>query len=55
MLKRLSEEISQSNIESNSLASEICSQHSSCNFNAKQRIEQSAGSGNHPLSVSMSG
>ena len=40
MLKRLSEAISQSNIESNPLASEThCSQHSSCNFNANQSID----------------
>jgi hypothetical protein len=35
MLKRLSEALSQSNIESNPQASEIhCSHHSSCNFSA---------------------
>ena len=39
MLKRLSEAISQSNIESNSLASETyCSHHSSCNFSPKQIV-----------------
>jgi len=41
MLKRLSEAISQSNIESGSLASEInCPNHSSCNFSPKQNIYQ---------------
>jgi hypothetical protein len=41
MLKRLSEAISQSNIESDSLTSEIyCPNHSSCNFSAKQNVEQ---------------
>ena len=41
MLKRLSEAISQSNIESESLASEIyCPNHSSCNFSPKQNVEQ---------------
>lgn len=39
MLKRLSEAISQSNIESNPLASEThCSQHSSCNFSHPQDV-----------------
>ena len=39
MLKRLSEAISQSNIESDLLASETyCSRHSSCNFSPKQDV-----------------
>jgi hypothetical protein len=39
MLKRLSEAISQSNIENNSLASETHgSHHSSCNFSPKERV-----------------
>jgi hypothetical protein len=39
MLKRLSEAISQSNIERDLLASETyCPHHSSCNFNPKENV-----------------
>jgi hypothetical protein len=39
MLKRLSEAISQSNIEIDSLASEThCPHHSFCNFHPKQKL-----------------
>jgi len=40
MLKRLSEAISRSNIEGNSLTSEIyCPNHSSCNFSTQQNFK----------------